>query len=761
MSLLLYGLLAAVVGLVADDVLHQAESYRLTQATQRAEAAIGHLVRGAQHLAFERGRTNVVLRAPAPIGQDNRAFIDERRRLADQELAAAIHLLDDGNVALSRRLSRQVQVLSELRPRADALMALSYDQREQLFADHWFNALSSILESVPESVFLLADGHSLPPLARVTLYAFDLRNALGVESSRLASALAVGRVPDAAQLQELARLRGQGDSAWANLRREAAVAANPAVGEALARVDMEVYRNFRPLQDAVLHAFANQRLPQQPVSLYTAASVPALDAAAQVMAVATHEGSLDAERAIAQALVTLILHSAVLAVLLGLAVGAVVLSVRLLSDVAALRAYLDALSENRLDLPLPRASAGREMADMVSTAGKLRLSLAERRRLEIELAEMSRQNRLILDNAADGLIGLDGRGFTVFTNPAAQRLTGWTMAELEGRSHHDLIHHSRADGTPNPAETCPVHQTLADGKPRRVGDDLFWRKDGTAFPVEMSVTAWGQGSQRGAVLVFRDISDRKRAEERNIALFAELRRSNADLENFAYAVSHDLQAPLRSVAGFLALTRRGLAGQLDQRTGEFMDFAEQGAQRMAEMIAALLDFARVGTRGKPPHPVSTVQTMAGVLADLAPMIAERHAQVMVSEALPWVLADPAQLNSVLQNLIANALKYCPADRNPVIEVSGHPQGGMARLSVSDNGPGIPEDQREQVFGLFKRGGGHDTVPGLGMGLAICRRIVERLGGSIRVEDGPAGGARFVVVLPLAEAAGVEGTGVTT
>lgn len=753
----LAGLLVAAVSLVtALDVAVHVGQARQTWADLRAERVIGHLVQGAQHLAFERGRTNVVLRADPPVSPENRAFLDERRRQVDRELAAAIRLLDDQNVALARKVSRQVQVLTELRQRADALMRLPRAQRDPLFADQWFNALSAQLNGVPESIFLLGGDGSLPPMARVALYAFDLRNALGVESSRIAAALGARQVPDAAQMHELARLRGQGDAAWASLRREAVMAANPVLSDALVVVDREVYRNFRPVQDAVLHAFANQRLPQETMPYYAEVSVPALDSAASVMTLAAQEGVIQAEQASERASLAVALRVCILMVCLGLGAGLLVLALRLGRDLGGLRLYLHGLADGRLDAAAPAAPADREIADMAEVAAILRRHLQERRRIEASLLEMSRNNRLVLDHASDGLIALDAGGATLFANPAAQRMTGWSFADLEGRSHHHLIHHSRADGSPNPSEDCPVHQSLADGQPRHVAEDLFWRKDGSSFPVEMSVAPWTDNGQRGVVVAFRDISDRKRAEDRNQELMDELRRSNAELESFAYAVSHDLQAPLRTVAGFVGLTRRALADRLDDRTAEFMDFAEQGAQRMGEIIAALLDYARVGTRGEPPRPVAVGAVLSVVLADLAPAIAERQAQVVVDEVLPWVMADPVQLGSVLQNLVGNALKYTGSANPPRIQVNARVLGRQATIVVSDNGPGVPAEQREQIFGLFKRGGSHEGIEGLGMGLAICRRVLDRLGGKIRVEDAPGGGAAFVVTLPVA-----EGTGVTT
>lgn len=760
LAVLLALLLLAVAALVVTDLIRQGQRLGLAREQHQAERILGHIVRGARNLAFERGRTNVVLRANSLISEENRRFLDARRALVDAEYGQAIQLLDEGNTALARRLSRQQQMLGDLRQRADFYMSIPLSQRDQLFAGQWFNSLSAMLEGVPESVFLLGRGGDLPPLARVALHAFDLRNALGVESSRIASILATGKPPSVEQIQELAQLRGQGDAAWDSLRREAAQSENAAVAEVVAGVDREVFRNFRPLQDAVLAAFADKRMPNETLPYYSSASVPALDMVAKVMDVATQEGMQIAQDEEQAVLREFTLHLIILSVLAVAAAGILTVSQRLSKRLEWLRDYMSGPSDAVVDLPV---RGGDEVADIAHAAAVMRADMREHRRVEAELTELSKLNRLILDNAVDGMIALDSRGLTLFANPAAQHMTGWSLGDLEGRSHHALIHHSHADGSPNPSADCPVHRTLADGKSRHVASDLFWRKDGTPFPVELMVGSWGEGKDRGVVLVFRDITDRKRIEEHNQTLMEELRRSNAELETFAVAISHDLQAPLRTVSGFITLAHRALADHLDANTTEYMTLAEQGAQRMSAMITSLLDYARLGRKSeKAAAAVVLSQVVSQVVADLGAEMAERHARIEVVEPLPTLLGDAGQIYSVVQNLLVNALKYAGEGKAPRIRVIGWNHGGQTGFAVEDNGPGIPADSRELVFGLFKRGAVHQDVPGLGMGLAICRRIVESMGGTIRAEDNPGGGTRMVVVFPYSPAIhDAVGTGVTT
>lgn len=373
--------------------------------------------------------------------------------------------------------------------------------------------------------------------------------------------------------------------------------------------------------------------------------------------------------------------------------------------------------------------------------------ITERRRIEAALSRLSRQNELILECAGEGIIGLAASGEAIFVNPAAARMTGWDMSDLLGRTHHDLVHHTGRDGEPNPSVTCPVTLTLMDGQARHVADDLFWRKDGSSFAVEFVVNPIiEQGQVRGAVMVFRDIGERKASEAEIQSLLDELKRSNADLEQFAYAISHDLQEPLRMVSSYVQMLRRRYAGKLDSDADEFIGFAVDGAQRMSAMINGLLEFARVNTRGQAPEPVDSGVALSQALDYLALLTKESGAQIVRPDDMPMVMGDSLQLASVFQNLIGNAIKYHHPDRPPRIRVEVARAGRMWTFAVTDNGIGIAEADATRVFGVFQRLKARQDIPGTGMGLAICKRIVERLGGRIRLEP-MAEGARFVFTLP--------------
>jgi signal transduction histidine kinase len=227
---------------------------------------------------------------------------------------------------------------------------------------------------------------------------------------------------------------------------------------------------------------------------------------------------------------------------------------------------------------------------------------------------------------------------------------------------------------------------------------------------------------------------------------AELERSNADLEAFAYLASHDLAEPLRAVAGFVSLLGRRYAAQLDDEAREIIGFAVDGVQRMQTMIDDLLLYSRTGTVDLRPERVATGDVVAAALRDLGPRLEETGAQVQVEE-LPAVQADPPQLQRVFQNLLSNAIKYTAPDVEPRVLVSGRQADGDCELAVADNGIGIDPRNAERVFEMFARVHGGAEYRGTGLGLAISRRIVERHGGRLWVEANPGGGSVFRLTLP--------------
>jgi PAS domain S-box-containing protein len=249
-----------------------------------------------------------------------------------------------------------------------------------------------------------------------------------------------------------------------------------------------------------------------------------------------------------------------------------------------------------------------------------------------------------------------------------------------------------------------------------------------------------------------DIEDLKQAEaklresQRELALRAqELARSNADLQEFAYVASHDLQEPLRMVASYVKLLASRYRGHLDADADDFIAFAVDGATRMQRLIGDLLEYSRVGTQAKDLSPTACDTVLEHVLNNLQVMIEDTHA-VITHDPLPTVLADDVQLAQVLQNLIGNAIKF-HAEAPPHVHVSAERHDTAWRFAVRDNGIGIDPQHFEHIFVIFQRLHAHDAYPGTGIGLAICKRIIERHHGRIWVESAPGQGATFFFTIP--------------
>ena len=272
------------------------------------------------------------------------------------------------------------------------------------------------------------------------------------------------------------------------------------------------------------------------------------------------------------------------------------------------------------------------------------------------------------------------------------------------------------------------------------------RKDGAEFPLELSLSSWQ--TTRGLFFfgILRDITERKNAELALTLKADELARSNQELEQFAYVASHDLQEPLRMVSNYTQLLARRYKDKLDADANEFIECAVEGAQRMQALINDLLRLARVGARAKEFTEVPADRIARDAVANLAGTIAESGAEVVV-DPLPTLLCDASQLTQVFQNLIGNALKFRRAGTRPGVTVSARRGDGAWIVSVRDNGIGIERRHQERIFQMFQRLHARSDYPGTGIGLALCKKIVERHGGRVTVESEAGRGSTFSFSIP--------------
>lgn len=373
-------------------------------------------------------------------------------------------------------------------------------------------------------------------------------------------------------------------------------------------------------------------------------------------------------------------------------------------------------------------------------------AVARRRSSERELDRISRLSQLILSWAGEGIFGLDLQGRFTFANPAAGVMLGYEPEELVGRPALALIHPGQVDEAAQTGEHSLITAAYQDGDVYHVSEEAFWRRSGESFLAEYTTTPLRENGQIvGAVVVFKDVTERKLAEQNLRHSMDELSRSNRELEQFAYIASHDLQEPLRMVEGYLGLLSRRYADRLDQDAADFIGYAVDGAGRMRRLISDLLAYSRVATRGRRPEPSAVDGAVDEALANLQVAVAESGARITRAE-LPVVMADHTQLVQLYQNLIGNAVKF-RGEQPPEIQLGAERDGDMWRLWVADNGLGIAPEQSERIFVIFQRLHPPGEYPGTGIGLAVCRRIVERHGGEIRVESTEGTGATFHFTLP--------------
>ncbi len=350
--------------------------------------------------------------------------------------------------------------------------------------------------------------------------------------------------------------------------------------------------------------------------------------------------------------------------------------------------------------------------------------LAEQRLLEFKAA---------VDQSADGIAIADLDGKIRFTNNAWAEMHGYPVEEFF--DFHISDFHTKEQME---TQVIPVNEKL---KKQGFVQAEVWhvRRDGEVFPAQMTTTLLRQaedGKPFAMLGIARDITDRKATE-------AELKRSNEELEQFAYAVSHDMRQPLRMVNSYLQLLEKELGARLDEDTKEYLHFALDGAKRMDQMILGILDYSRVGRKSGSMQQIDSREALDEALLFLEPDIRETEATIKVTGEWPRLWAIYDEITRLFQNLIGNALKYRERDKKPEIEVTVQENGNEWLFSVRDNGIGIDPSQVERLFKVFSRLHARNQYEGAGVGLALCRKIVEHHGGRIRVESaGPGLGSTF-------------------
>jgi len=363
------------------------------------------------------------------------------------------------------------------------------------------------------------------------------------------------------------------------------------------------------------------------------------------------------------------------------------------------------------------------------TARELRARVGAHLKLARARKEAEAQSTRILESITDGFCALDSEWRFVYLNRAAEKILAVSRQQIVGKSHWDLF--PEMAGTVVETE---YRRAVREEAP--VEFENFVESLGMWLAVRAYPRADG-----GLSVYFRDVTERKRSE-------AALRRLNEDLKQFTFAATHDIREPLRMITIYVQLLQRSFRDQLDAQAAEFIDQILNGARRISRLIDGLLQFSRVGeAEDHKASPVDADDALRGALENLQIVIREAKANI-IHDRLPTVLADPAHVGQVFQNLIENGLKYSAPGRPPAIRIFARRDGSLWIFSVQDNGIGVATEHQEKIFLPFKRLHGSE-ISGAGIGLATCRRIVERYGGRIWLESKEGEGCTFSFSLPAA------------
>jgi PAS domain S-box-containing protein len=377
--------------------------------------------------------------------------------------------------------------------------------------------------------------------------------------------------------------------------------------------------------------------------------------------------------------------------------------------------------------------------------------MTEHRLAEDMIRRSEERYRMLVDTMSDGLVVRDENGRISLVNDRLCRIWGASQDEIINQRMEDFL---------DEANRAVFDEEI---EKRKKGIDapyeITWtKKDGQKVAAIMAprVITDEKGDYAGSFAVVTDITERKRAEEELARQAIELARSNSELEQFAYVASHDLQEPLRKIQAFGERLNAKCADAISDQGRDYLKRMQNAAKRMQVLINDLLTFSRITTRPNPAAPVNLKRVVREVLLDMDFRIEQTQGRVEVGD-LPVIEGDSMQMRQLFLNLIANALKFYREDAAPVVKIrseifkdSKKKTGAFCRIFVEDNGIGFEETYAERIFGVFQRLHGRGVYDGTGIGLAVCRKIVERHGGSIRANSAPGQGSVFTITLPFNE-----------
>jgi len=384
-----------------------------------------------------------------------------------------------------------------------------------------------------------------------------------------------------------------------------------------------------------------------------------------------------------------------------------------------------------------------DIKNSTTSIENLNREINERKKAEEEIKKSRATLKKIIDSMPFGIAIIDKNKKIRMANDKAIQMTGRTDgSELLGQICHNFI-------CPAEIGNCPV---LDKCQCVDMSEKVLLTKDHTKVQILKSVIPITFENEEVLLEAFVDITRRKQAEEKVIELNKNLERANDELKNFAYIASHDLREPLRKITAFGAILQKSIGHTLNADDAENLEFMIDGANRMTQMINGLLSYSRVNTQAHKLQNVDLEQTVSELKKyELGLLIEDTKTILKVPELLPTVVADPLQMRQLLQNIIVNAIKYQKKGNIPEITITSKPSAnGMVRIEITDNGIGIAPEYCETIFTMFKRLHNSAAYEGTGIGLAVCKKIVQQHNGQIGVESQLGKGSTFWFTVPAAK-----------
>lgn len=383
--------------------------------------------------------------------------------------------------------------------------------------------------------------------------------------------------------------------------------------------------------------------------------------------------------------------------------------------------------------------------------------------VQTKLRDSARQIETMLNSVGEGIHGIDLNGNIIFENHVATTLFGWAEQEMIGRPAHNLIHHTRADGSPYPQEECPIYAALHGKSSPCIEDEVFWRKDGTSFPASYNATPMRNdaGEILGAIVSFSDITERQQSEKKLVAAKEMAEQANHAKDSFLTTMSHEIRTPLTGMLGMLEVLSMT---SLDSDQYKTLQTAWDSARSLLRIVNDILDWSRIqeGRLALAPQSTAIPQLLQEVvntyshIASAKNLVLWQHSDSRLSAAH---IVDPLRLSQVLNNYVSNAIKFTPRGEIELRAeyIESLESGERIRFSVKDTGIGIPREIQESVFKRYQQASA-DTARqygGTGLGLAICRRLADLLDGQIGLSSEQGRGSTFsiTVVLPISAAPG--------